>query len=167
MINWIEKGHGLVEALRAAGLDVIQHGDGSFHCIDLAREDEAQIFINAYDYRDDLLIELKAAEAAKRTEFVTSAPGKDAEYRAKEAEAAAYLNDGTVGTYLQMEIDINGIDPAALAAEWQAKSSAWHEIAAYMSSVETAARLSISGGNYALDRDLIDAAIADIQAVGQ
>jgi len=167
MINYIEKGHWLHEHIAASGHWLIQR-DGVW----ISDDDTAvQALIDAYDplpiAQADAITRVKTAAAEKYAQYASSAPGKDAVYAAKQAEAQAHNVNGTVGPYMQARINRTGETAATVAAEWLAKSAAWNSLAAAIDAAQDNATAQINACIAWQDCSaLADAAIAEIEALG-
>lgn len=140
MINYIEKGLWLHTAITTAGHNLIQR-DGVW----VSDNDQAvQTIIDTFEplpfARSDALARVKQAAADKYAQYASAAPGKDAVYATKQAEAVAHYNgganDGPVGVYMQARINLTGETATAISAEWRAKSTAWNTLAAAIDAIQ-------------------------------
>lgn len=109
MINWIEKGHGLVEKIEAAGVS-IWHDDG----IPKTSNDAlAQLIIDEYSIAECAAYRCQQVDARAKIyrDLITSkfSPGEMASWSIKAAEAAKYASTG------------NASDAPILAAEAAAR----------------------------------------------
>ena len=171
MINYINKGRWLHQAITVAGHVLVEHNR-----VWQSDDDAAvQTIIDNFDplpyARADALARIKQAAADKYAQYATQAPGKDAVYAAKQTEAEAHYNaganDGPVGPYLQARMTRTGETANAISAEWRAKAAAWTALAAAIDAAQDHATAQI---NAATDWTAIDglagAAIAEIEALG-
>lgn len=109
---------------------------------------------------------VKQAAKNKRSEYVTDAPGKDAEYRAKQREAEQFAVDGSVGLWMQARMDLTGETSAQVAGEWAAKSVAWQQIGAAIAAIEDRASQEISGTvDWSQCEAIANTAISDIGSI--
>lgn len=99
------------------------------------------------------------AVGEKRTEFITSIPGQEMIYQAKEAEARAYLDDAApdMDNYplLEAEIGVTASSASELAALWIQMGKQWRDIAAVL---ECARLTAVNAIRAASDMDGIEAA---------
>jgi len=141
MINYINKGHWLAEALEVYNFGCL---DGAYYS---SNDEAAQKLINEFDPLPETKAEskqlVKKASATKRLQYVTQSAGKDAEYKTKEAEAAQYEIDGTVGVFMQARMDKTGEGSATVGAEWSKKSAKWKAIGAEIAAIEDKAGMDI------------------------
>jgi hypothetical protein len=86
---------------------------------------------------------VKDASAKKRLQYITQAAGKDAEYKTKEAEAAQYEIDGTIGVFMQARMNKTGEGSIAVGLEWSAKAANWKAIGAEIAAIEDKAGIDI------------------------
>lgn len=167
MINYTEKGRWLHKSIAAAGHNLIQR-DGVW----VSDDDIAvQSIIDTFDplpfAKSDALSRVKQAAADKYAIYASSAPGKDAVYATKQAEAVAHYNgganDGPVGAYMQARINLTGETATAISAEWRAKSAAWNALAAAIDAIQDHYSAQI---NAATDWTAVDAiASAAVSAI--
>jgi hypothetical protein len=106
-----------------------------------------QILIDNFDPLPETKAEskqqVKDASAKKRLQYVTQSAGKDAEYKTKEAEAAQYEIDGTIGVFMQARMDLTGESSATVGAEWSKKAAKWKAIGAEIAAIEDKAGMDI------------------------
>jgi len=74
--------------------------------------------------------EINAWAAQERLAYITVMPGQDMIYMAKEAEARAYLVDGTIGPLLSAEVGSTAPDAYQLAQLWVNLAALWRGVAA-------------------------------------
>lgn len=135
MITYADKGAGLHIAMRAAGHDLVEHNGVWISDNDVV----VQAIIDGYDplpyevksAKDDI----KVVAFTKREEYVTVAPGKDAEYRQKQAEGKEYLADSSIGPYLQARITRTSETPAEVVTIWIAESNAMRSLLSEVSAI--------------------------------
>lgn len=96
-----------------------------------------------------------------RALFITTAPGQDMTYLAKQAEAAAYLSstpppaDLSAFPFIAAEIGITGADAAAVAGVFFAKAAEWASLGASFERLRMTASAAISAAS---DRTTLEAA---------
>ncbi|MEJ1353105.1 MAG: hypothetical protein RPU39_00250 [Candidatus Sedimenticola sp. (ex Thyasira tokunagai)] len=154
MINHIDKGSWLCDHLLNQGYVVGSNfGEVYAHREDgqpLSAADEVavQAIVDDFDplpfAREEALDLVKEASAKKRLEFVTQAAGKDAEYVFKGLEAAQYVVDGTVGTFMAVRMFETDETATEVATEWNAKAAGWKQIGAYLGALEDLASRDIA-----------------------
>jgi hypothetical protein len=169
MINWIEKGQGLIDALNAAGFRKATE-ENAVNVYPVEREAEAQAIIYNYDplplAKTEAKAKVKEVSAAKRLQYVTQAAGKDAEYKTKEAEAAQYAINGTVGVFMQARMDKTGESAATVGAEWSAKAVKWQAIGAEIAAIEDKAGMDIDDcEDWLLCKSIAKSAIASFDLI--
>jgi hypothetical protein len=136
MINYINKGNYLIDAIGAAGHGLVQDDGVWISSDDIA----VQAIIDSFDPLPPAQTEaktlVKEASAAKRLQYVTQAAGKDAEYTFKAQEANQYNLDNSVGVFMQARMDATSETAATVAAEWTAKSAGWQAVGAAIAAIE-------------------------------
>lgn len=129
MITYTDKGPWLLTAIAAAG-HWLQLIDGVFVTSDDAA---VQTIIDGFNPLPHAIAEAEAASdaaaGAARARYITVAPGQEATYQIKEAQARAYLATGTIGGMMQAEADALGQTVAAVAATVVATADAWIQLA--------------------------------------
>lgn len=135
MIFYIEKGHGLHEAIRAAGHWLEQRGDAWYSSNDAA----VQAIINAYDPLPAMRAELLAKVAAERIR--------------RQALGVAYVfPDGQAGTiqtrHEQDLVNINGLATRALMAPGATFPFRDEENRTHAMSAEQVAALAVAASDY-------------------
>lgn len=148
MINYVEKGHWLHTAISDAGYRFYNpHNPVPDVDYDSADESAIQAIIDSFDplpfARTDANDSIKLASVAKRLEYVTVAPGKDAEYKDKEAEADEYYASTTVGVYMQARMDLTSETALQVADTWNDKGSARVVVTSKIGAIEDKARMDM------------------------
>ena len=176
MINYIEKGSSLHEAVKSAGYS-ISHKDNIVVICRLDQEsitmDDESVVQSIIDNHDsipsaqsDAKELVKEASATKRLQYVTQAAGKDAEYTFKAQEATQYNLDSSVGVFMQARINATGETAATVATEWNAKSVAWQAIGASIAAIEDKSSQDIDAETAWEECDVIaKAALVNIEAI--
>ena len=125
MISYVEKGIGLHDAIRDAGYWLYQENGVWWSSDDAA----VQAIIDGFN---PLPLAKTAgsnavddAAGAARSRYLTIQPGQDATYQYKAADAAAYLANGVVGSWLQSEAAATGVTVAQAAANINVVAQAW------------------------------------------
>jgi hypothetical protein len=141
MINYINKGHWLAEALEVYNFGCL---DGIYHSLN---DEASQKLINEFDplpyAKKDAKQLVKDASARKRLQYITQAAGKDAEYKTKEAEAVKYEIDGTIGVFMQARMNKTGEGSISVGLEWSAKAANWKAIGAEIAAIEDKAGIDL------------------------
>ena len=148
MIIHVEKGKWLINAIGEAGYR-IRNTHNPVPGVDYLVEDEAaiQTIIDSFDpipfAQSESKDAIKAASVTKRLQYVTDAPGKDAEYRAKQAEAVQFEEDATVGIYMQARMTATSETAQQVADVWNAKATLWLTVGSSISAIEDKASIDI------------------------
>jgi hypothetical protein len=145
MISFTNKKY-LGDHLTSIGINV--HAENNdLICTSGHTDIEVQIAIDAYDCLPTVKAEskqqVKDASAKKRLQYITQAAGKDAEYKTKEAEAAQYEIDGSIGVFMQARMNKTGEGSAKVGVEWSAKATNWKAIGAEIAAIEDKAGMDI------------------------
>ncbi len=164
--RYLEKGPGLHLAIARAGHVLVRRG-GLYLADDPAA---VQAIVDAYDPLPEAQQAAKArvdaAAGAARARHITVAPGQEAVYLIKEAEARAYLADATEGALLAAEAAALGLDVAAAAQAIVARATAWRSVAATIEGLRLGAKAAIdAAADRAACGPLADAAVAGLEAV--
>ena len=171
MITNANKGLWLIAAVESAGESLWYEDDVSHSTNDAV----VQPIVDAFDplpfAKSDALARVKQSAADKYAQYASSAPGKDAVYSTKQAEAVAHYNnganDGPVGPYMQARINLTGETATAISAEWRAKSAAWNALAAAIDAIQDNASAQINAATDWTSVDAIaSAALTAIEALG-
>jgi len=124
MIDYIEKGIWLHDAIHAAGLELYRK-DNVWIASD---EVVVQAIINSFNplpcAQEEAKTSVKEVSASKRLQYATQVAGKETEYASKINEANTYLFNGDIGIYMQNRIDITGESAGTIANIWQMKNAA-------------------------------------------
>ena len=140
--NFVDQ-YGLVNAIHAAG-HTLHKLDSDIIVDDLTA---VQAIVAAYDplplSQSEAKDAIKAASQEKRLEYVTDAPGKDAEYRAKQAEAIQFEDDATVGVYMQSRMTATSETAQQVADVWNAKATLWMSVGSSISAIEDKAVIDL------------------------
>ena len=168
MINYTEKGYWLHQELGSAGLGISQLDN--VWTYDQSKESEIQSFIDSFDplpfARTDAVKSIKDMSAIKRLEYVTDAPGKDAEYKTKQAEAELFEDDATVGLYMQARMDATSETAQQVADIWNAKSLLWRTVGADISAIEDKAVIDLDAEtDWTQCSSIASAAVTALEAV--
>lgn len=166
MINYIEKGKWLHDAIHEAGNSLYQE-DGVWIT---DSEIQVQAIIDSFDplpYAQLEALELvKEASAQKRLQYVTQAAGKDAEYTFKAQEAVQYGIDGTIGVFMQARMTATGETAQQTADLWNARSAGWKAVGAAIAGLEDKASKDIEAETNWLNCKVIaETIIAQIEAL--
>ena len=171
MIAYTEKGKWLISAIGEAGYWLRNtHNPIPGKDYNVKDEDAIQAIIDSFDplpfAQSEAKEKIKEASFTKRLEFVTDAPGKDAEYRAKQSEAEQYEVDATVGVYMQARVGVTGEATQQVADVWNAKSVSWRAIGAQMCAIEDKAMMDLGEeADWTSCSTIANAAIAGITNV--
>ena len=168
MINYTEKGYWLHQELGEAGLGISQLDN--VWTYNVSDEAAIQAIIDNFDplpfARTDAVASIKLASVDKRLEYVTGAPGKDAEYKTKEAEAVLFGLEATVGIYMQARMTATGETALQVATLWNDKSLAWRTVGADISAIEDKAGLDLyEETDWTKCAEIAKSAITDIENV--
>jgi hypothetical protein len=131
MINYIDKGIWLSDALTDAGMRVFNR-DGVMNSH--ANHDEVNLFIVNYDPLPEAqkeqidLVNTKAGET--RTKYVTNIPFQEAAYQAKEADVRRYKDNGypsdlTLYPFVAAEVDATGLSATQAANDVIIQADQW------------------------------------------
>ena len=171
MIIYTEKGRWLGEAIGEAGYWLHNgHNPVPGKDYNIADESAIQAIIDSFDSlpfaRKDAINSIKLASVAKRLEYVTDAPGKDAEYKDKEAEADEYYKSTTVGMYMQARMDLTSETALQVADTWNDKGSARMVATSKIGAIEDKARMDLYAETEWQDcAGIAEAAVTAIEAV--
>jgi len=166
MINYINKGVWLQQEIANQGHSLFKLDNLWIMSDEVAVQEIIDTFDPLPYAQAEAETKVKAASATKRLEFVTQAAGKDAEYTFKAAEAKQYDIDTTVGIFMQARATATGETPAAIAAEWNAKSLGWQAIGASIAALEDKANQDIKAeANWQNCNVIAEAAITAIEAI--
>lgn len=117
------------------------------------------------DWKKASLLLVKESIATARLDRITSLPGQDAIYQAKENEAVAYLaaTNPVLTDYplLNAETGITAATPEELANLWLALAQQWRSVAAQLEAARMTANASIGSATTIAE---IDAALATLDA---
>lgn len=109
---------------------------------------------------------IRATSRISRGKHVTDAPGKDAEYTKKEAEAIDFTANAIVGPFMQKRIDRTGETPAVVAAEWSARAAALTDLGATIAAIEDQARIDMENApTWQACKGIANAAIAELMTL--
>jgi len=163
--NYVDQ-YGLVNAIHDAG-HTLHKLDNDIIVDDLTA---VQAIVAAYSplplSQNEAKEKIKAASVTKRLEYVTDAPGKDAEYKTKEAEAVQFEADATVGIYMQARATATSETAQQVADVWNAKSLLWRTVGASISSIEDKAVIDLDAEtDWTNCVGIAQAAVAAIEAV--
>ena len=146
MLNYIEKGVGLRDAIANANLSLIKL-DGKW-VYRVQDESSIQAIIDTFEPLPIAQAEakelVKQVSATQRLKFVTQAAGKDAEYTYKALEATQFDMDGSIGVFMQGRINATNETATAIAAEWNAKGAGWKQVGASIAGLEDKASMLIN-----------------------
>ena len=101
---------------------------------------------------------IKSAGATARGRYVTTAPGKDAEYRAKQQEVVDYDDDQTVGVFMQARMDATGETAVEVADLWRARTIACLAAGSSIAAIEDKALIDLEAATTVEEVDAIQAA---------
>lgn len=163
MINYVDNGYGLQSAISEAGYSLVRRDNVWVSDDDVA----VQAIIDSYDplpYEvETAKTRIRAVAFVKRGEYVTVAPGKDAEYRQKQAEGNAFLADSSIGPYLQARIARTSETPGAVITLWISKSNTMRSSLSVVSAIVDHASLLLDAEtDWTLCRGIADQATNDL-----
>lgn len=171
MINYVEKGRYMHRHIRAAGHTIVNENGFWVTSDDVAVQALIDTFDPLPDAKADAIERVKTAAAEKYAQYASNAPGKDAVYAAKQAEAQARYNagayDGPVGPYMQARVNRTAETANAITDEWLAKATAWNALAAAIDAAQDNASALINAEtDWTAVAGVADAAIAELEALG-
>jgi hypothetical protein len=150
----------LQNALSDAGLGVYNLDGNWYSKNDKLSQDIIDSFEPLHHAKLTAKNQVKSASAQKRLKYITQAAGKDAEYKTKEAEAAEYEINGTIGVFMQARMDKTGEGSIAVGLEWSAKALSWKAIGAEIAAIEDKAGMDIDAcTNWTLCESIVQSAI--------
>ena len=148
MINYVEKGIWLHNAIHAAGYK-FQNAANLVSDKDYIVSEEAaiQAIIDAFDPLPfavaDAIKSIKDVSATKRLQYVTDAPGKDLEYKIKQEEADEFYDSSAVGMYMQARMDLTSETALQVADIWNDKFFERATSGASLSAIEDKAAIDL------------------------
>lgn len=116
--------------------------------------------------REAAFLEIDQCAGRARGRYITDAPGQTEIYRAKELEAIAFQDDGTIGPFMTAEIAARGETAENIAAEWMGLSAAWRQVAVQIEQVRVGGKTAVrNASNPAQIKNAVNTAKAGLDAI--